>query len=366
MLKRILSTLKYYDWWLLVFCFILLTIGIIIIYSIGVNTSPTDLSRFYKQIIFAIIGIVIMICISYMDYRILNNYATIFYLVGGFLLLAVLFFGTTISGTTGWFILGFFSFQPVEVAKICLLAFLARFFSINFSMDKVQNIVLSAIFAGIFILLVLKQPDLGSALIFISLWIGFLLLSRVKKSQLLIIFALMIIVAVSSWFLVLKDYQKQRIITFINPASDSLKRGYNVMQAKISVGSGKIIGRGLGLGSQSQLNFLPEQDADFIFAVIAEELGLIGSGLVIILFGMIFYRIWKLLKHAQDDFTQYLVSGILIMLFTQTTINIGMNIGLMPVTGLPLPWISAGGTSLVINLALIGILQSIYKRQNLT
>jgi len=205
------------------------------------------------------------------------------------------------------------------------------------------------------------QPDMGSALIFLALWIGFLLLSHIRKTQLLILFLILALLATSSWFLILKDYQKERIVTFLNPSSDSLNTGYNVIQSIIAIGSGKILGRGLGLGPQSQLNFLPEQEADFIFAVISEELGFIGSSIVLILFGLIFYRIWLLAKHSSNDFTLYLINGILIILFTQTVINIGMNIGMMPVTGLPLPWVSAGGSSLVINLLLVGILENIHQ-----
>jgi len=363
MLKKFFYSLKYYDWWLISFVLVLVIFGIIIIYTVGINSDPTDLSRFYKQAIFALAGIIIMFFVSFFDYRILNNYAYILYGLGVILLVAVLFLGTNIRGTTGWFALGPISFQPVELAKIFLLIFLARFFSTRgFAMDKVKNIVLSALFTGIFVVLVILQPDLGSALIFLVLWISFLLLSRVKKSHLAILFLILIILALSSWFLILKDYQKDRIITFINPSADSLKSGYNVIQSVIAIGSGNFFGRGLGLGPQSQLNFLPEQEADFIFAVIAEELGFIGAFLIITLFGFIFYRLWRIIKGAQDDFTLYLANGILVIIFTQAIINIGMNLGLMPVTGLPLPFVSAGGSSLIVNLTLVGILESIYKK----
>lgn len=367
MWKRILLTLKNYDWWLVGFIFLLLIIGIVIIYSIGINSEAPDNSRFYKQIIFAIIGIILMFVISFFDYRILNNYSLIFFGGGIILLISVLLFGSTIRGTSGWFVIGPVSIQPIEICKIFFVAFLARFFSLkSFSMNQVKNIALSGLITAIYVILGILQPDLGSVFIFIFIWLGFILLSNIKKSQLLMLFLLLFFIAIISWFFVLKDYQKSRIVIFINPASDSLKRGYNVIQSTIAIGSGKFFGRGLGLGPQSQLNFLPEQDADFIFAVVAEELGLVGAMLIISLFGLIFYRIWRLAKRTQDDFTLYLINGILIILFGQTVINIGMNIGLMPVTGLTLPWVSAGGSSLVTNFILIGILESVYKRQNLT
>lgn len=367
MLRKLFFSFRTYDWWLATFVLILIIFGIVIIYSVGINSDTSDLSRFYKQIIYGVIGIVLMLLVSSIDYRIFNNYAYILYGIGFVLLLGVLIFGSTVRGTTGWFIIGPLSFQPVELTKIILVVFMARFFSIKtFEMDKIGNILLSAAFAGLFVLLVIMQPDLGSALIFMSLWLGFILLSNIKKSQLLVLFLILLILASSSWFILLKDYQKERILTFVNPASDSLNTGYNVIQSIIAVGSGKFMGRGLGLGPQSQLNFLPEQEADFIFAVIAEELGFIGAFFIILLLSLIFFRIWQITKKSQDDFTLYLANGILIILFVQTVINIGMNIGLMPVTGLPLPWVSAGGTSLVINLILIGILESVYQRQHLT
>jgi rod shape determining protein RodA len=362
MFKKALLSLRGYDWWLFSFVLILIIFGVLIIYSVGINSADQDLSRFYKQIIFAIAGLIILFIMGFTDYRIFNTYAYICYILGAVLLILVLIFGSNIRGTTGWFSLGFVSFQPVELAKIMLVAFLARFFSQkSFSMDKFKNIFISGLYTGFYMLLVLMQPDMGSALIFLALWIGFLLLSHIRKTQLLILFLILALLATSSWFLILKDYQKERIVTFLNPSSDSLNTGYNVIQSIIAIGSGKILGRGLGLGPQSQLNFLPEQEADFIFAVISEELGFIGSSIVLILFGLIFYRIWLLAKHSSNDFTLYLINGILIILFTQTVINIGMNIGMMPVTGLPLPWVSAGGSSLVINLLLVGILENIHQ-----
>lgn len=363
MLKKLLLSLRYYDWWLFTFVLILITFGILIIYSIGINSDPLDLSRFYKQVTFALIGLVIMGVISVTDYRTFNTYAYILYIVGFLSLVFVLIFGTTIRGTTGWFSLGMVSFQPVELAKIMLLAFLARFFSQkSFSMNKTGNIILSAIYTALYVFLVILQPDIGSALIFIALWLGFLLLSHVKKSQLMILTLILAILVTASWFVLLKDYQKERIITFFHPSSDSLHRGYNVIQSTVAIGSGKLIGRGLGLGPQSQLNFLPEQEADFIFAVIAEEFGFIGAFIIILLFSLIFYRIWRLIHKIHNDFSLYLTCGILIILFTQTIINIGMNIGLMPVTGLPLPWVSAGGSSLVINMLLLGIVENIHQK----
>jgi rod shape determining protein RodA len=365
-MKKLFFSVRHYDWWLFTCVFILTIFGILIIYSVGTSTESAGLIKFYKQIIFAVFGIIALLLISCIDYRFFSNYAYILYALGILILISVLF-SSPIRGTAGWFVLGPISIQPVEIAKIFLVIFLARFFSLQaFSMDRVKNIIISVMFVGIYVFLVLLQPDLGSALIFIALWIGFLLLSNANKKQLIILALILAIIAISSWFIILKDYQKERILTFIDPSRDSLDTGYNVIQSITAIGSGKLFGRGLGLGPQSQLDFLPEQEADFIFAVICEELGFFGALMIIIFFTFIFYRIWNIAKNAHDDFTSYFAYGILIIIFFQSIINIGMNIGIMPVTGLPLPWISAGGSSLLVNMILIGLLESVYQHENLT
>ncbi|MBU0731780.1 rod shape-determining protein RodA [Patescibacteria group bacterium] len=366
-LKQYFSLIKQYDWWIFGLVLLLITFGLVIIYSIGTNAEIPDLSRFNKQLIFFGIGFIAMILFSLVDYRMLSSYAYVFYIVGFIILVLLLIFGTTIRGTTGWFVLGGISIQPVEFVKLLFVIFMARFFSDKaLQMDQWKNIGLSAVFTGSMVGLVMLQPDLGSALIFIAIWLGLLLMQKVKWYKLVIIFLILIMIATSGWLFFLEDYQKQRIMTFIDPALDPLGTGYNVTQSIIAVGSGRLLGRGLGLGPQSQLEFLPESEADFIFAVIAEELGFLGAGFVLLLFCFLFYRIWRIIRGTTDDFAVMLGSGIFIIFLTQTLINIGMNLGLMPVTGLPLPFISAGGSSLIVSLSLIGILQSIRIRENLT
>ncbi|MFH1781008.1 MAG: rod shape-determining protein RodA [Patescibacteria group bacterium] len=365
--RQYFRIIKHYDWWLFGLVFLLLIFSLVIIYSIGSNLDPPDLSRFNKQLIFAGLGLVMFVIFSFIDYRLLSSYAYIFYIIAIIVLLAVLIFGTTIRGTTGWFNFGFFSFQPVEFVKILYLIFIAQYFSGKANrLDSLKNILFSGLYTGILVGLVILQPDLGSALIFMAIWLGLLLVQKIKWINLLIIGVILMLIAGVGWFGFLQDYQKNRILTFVDPAQDPLGTGYNVTQAMIAVGSGNFIGRGLGLGPQSQLNFLPETEADFIFAVIAEELGFLGSGAMLIFFGLFFWRIWLIIKRSSDDFGTLLAAGILILFFTQTLINVGMNMGLMPVTGLPLPFISAGGSSLIASFAMVGILQSIYIRNNLT
>jgi rod shape determining protein RodA len=194
------------------------------------------------------------------------------------------------------------------------------------------------------------------------LWFGMLFLIGVKKSHLLIILLIISLLLVGAWFFAFKDYQKARIISFLNPSSDPLGRGYNILQSKIAVGAGGLFGRGLGFGSQSQLKFIPESQTDFIFAVIAEELGFVGIFLVLGIFGIFFWRAIKIAKKVRDDFASFLILGISVLFLIQIFINVGMNIGLVPVAGIGLPFLSYGGSSLVVNLAMVGIIESIAAR----
>lgn len=355
------SILKNFDWLLWVVVFLLIAVGLATIYSIGKSNNIPSLSGFWRQLASVGIGLVFLFVLSFISFRIWKNYAFVFYSLGALFLVVVLFFGTEIGGTKGWLSIFGFTLQPVEFAKIFLVIFLAYYFSKNqnniFSFKK---ILVSGALAGIYIILTLLQPDMGSALIMGLSWLGILFFIKTKKSHLLIIILAIILAAVVSWFFVLQDYQKTRITTFINPQADPLGSGYNVTQSVIAVGSGNLTGRGLGLGPQSQLNFLPTQETDFIFSVISEELGFVGAALIIVLFLILFWRLFNILRKCrQEAFGGIFIVGAIIMLFVQFLINVGMNIGVMPVTGLPLPFVSLAGTSMIVNLALIGVIQSI-------
>lgn len=279
------------------------------------------------------------------------------------MLTAVLFLGKQIHGAISWFSFAGFSFQPVELAKLIMIIIFAKYFAKHASqIHRWRYIIVSGIYLILPIALILMQPDLGSIIILIAIWLGISLMAGIRLKNLLIIFLILIIITANAWMLFLKDYQKNRILTFLNPKSDPLGRGYHVIQSIIAVGSGGLFGRGLGYGSQSQLNFLPEQHTDFILASIAEELGFVAIFFIIILFGLIFFRGFKIILRAPDNFGRFLGLGIIIYLFTHVIINIGMNIGLLPITGIPLPLLSYGGSNLLITLISIGLLQSIRKR----
>jgi rod shape determining protein RodA len=212
--------------------------------------------------------------------------------------------------------------------------------------------------------MVLLQPDLGSAVILVLFWFLFLIfVSGIKWRHLLLFILIFLLVAVIFWSFILADYQKERIKTFLNPSLDPFKSGYNVFQSIIAIGSGKFFGKGLGLGAQSQLRFLPSNHTDFIFAVIAEEFGFIGVLILFSAFGLFFYRGFRILSKVGDSFAEMLVIGILTLIFIETTINLAVTLGLAPVIGITLPFVSYGGSSLVIHLAMAGILESIAIRQ---
>ncbi|MFH1392572.1 MAG: rod shape-determining protein RodA [bacterium] len=345
------------DWVINGIVFLLLCFGLSAIYS----ASPDN---FYRQAIFCLIGFVLMFLVSRINYHNLKNYTLLLYCLAIILLLLVLVFGHKIRGASSWFNLGKFGFQPVELAKLIMIIVLAKYFSQNsHNIYKWRTIITSALYLILPVGLIFLQPDMGSAFVFIVIWLGINLAAGIRLKHLCIIFLILIITASASWYFLLKDYQKNRFIVFLNPALDPLGRGYNIIQSIIAVGSGSFFGNGLGYGSQSRLDFLPEQHTDFIFAAIAEELGFIGAFFIIILFGLLFSRCFRILFKTEDNFGQFLVLGIIIYLFTHVFINIGMNIGLMPITGIPLPMISYGGSNLLITLIAIGLLQSIRNGQ---
>lgn len=362
MLKRIIDTLKRLDWLLMIAMFFLITFGLLAIYSVDLSKSA-DLTNFKKQVWFAGIGFVLFFLFSFINYK--NLYSTAKYLYWGCmgLLVAVLFLGSTIRGSRAWFQLLGFNFQPAEAAKIILIIWLAKFLAAHArELQLWRYLIASAIFAGIPIFLIIIQPDFGSAMILAALWLILVLVAGLKKSHVFSLVGVITVIFIVSFLFVFKDYQKQRIMTFFNPNRDPLGSGYNVTQSIIAVGSGQFTGKGMALGSQSQLKFLPEAQTDFIFAVIAEEWGFLGIGAVFILWALMFYRLAKHAVSCHDNFGLFLILGILIILFSQSAVNMGMNLGMAPVTGVSLPFIGYGGSSLIASMIMIGIAESVIAR----
>ena len=360
---RIPGFSRQFDWMLAVAVFVLVLLGLAAIYSVALSQESADFLFVKKQLIALLIGVVLFAVFAFSNYRLLRSYSAVLYFLGVLLLILVLIFGVTVRGTTGWFSLLGFSFQPVELMKIILVVVLARYFA-----DRARRqlgwreIIESGGLTAVPVGLVLLQPDLGSALVLVFIWGFVLIMSGLKKRHALALFASGTVVFVMSWLFLFADYQKARILTFLNPTADPLGQGYNVTQAIIAIGSGQWFGRGLGFGSQSQLKFLPEAQTDFIFAVIAEELGFLGVALVLSAFALLFLRIIRLAKLSTDNFTSYLLLGIGGSLFFQFVVNVGMNLGLLPVTGIALPFVSYGGSALISALLMLGIVESIALR----
>src|SRR3989344_3298043 len=361
--KKYFTGLKSFDWVLFGAVFLLVCFGLAAIYSISISSDQPEFGNFSKQIIFFLIGLGFLFSLSFFNYHYWHDYGLIFYFAAAGLLVLVLFFGLTVHGTSGWFNFFGFNFQPVELAKVALIVVLARFLSQRASAVKeLKTFYLSAALAGWFFLLVILQPDFGSAVILFLIWFFLVLLAGVNKKYLIISILILLFGAALAWFFFFQDYQRDRILTFLNPQADPYNRGYHVRQATIAVGAGGWLGRGLGFGSQSQLKFIPAAQTDFIFAVIAEELGFFGVSLVIILWTVIFYRLGRAALRTKDDFATIFIVGVSIVFFTQVMINIGMNVGLLPVTGIALPFLSYGGSFLVVSLMLVGVVQSMVAR----
>ncbi|MFC1645412.1 rod shape-determining protein RodA [Patescibacteria group bacterium] len=346
------------DWVLISSVLLLLGVGLLTLYSIS-TVQDSGLNIFQRQLVFAIGGIFLMFFISFIDYQYFASYTRAIYIITIILMIAVLVFGSSIRGTVGWIDFGFFRLQPVELAKIFLIISLASFFSRKKGeLGDLAKIISSAVVAGIIIGLVMMQPDFGSSVILMGIWGTMLLFSGIDKKY---VFSLLIIGLISvavGWFL-LAPYQKERVVNLFNPERDPMGTGYNVIQSIVAVGSGGAIGKGIGQGTQSQLNFLPEKHTDFIFAVIVEESGFVGAVFVMSLFVVLFYRMKKIAENAYDNFGYLIAIGVMIMFFLQILINVGMNLGIMPVTGITLPILSYGGSSLVSIFISLGILLNI-------
>lgn len=347
-----------FDWSLFLLPVILSIFGIVIIFTISYGSGK---NLALSQSIFLILGLIIAISLSFVDYRTIKGLYLILYLITLALLVYVYFFGKHSLGAARWIDFGFFQLQPSEIFKPVLLIVLAKFFA-DWKEINLRKIIFMLVLVAIPLVLILKQPDLGTTLVIFVGFLVVLFLSPIKKIYLVIALAILLCLSPLAWRY-LRPYQKNRIVAFINPSADPQGVGYNVSQAKIAVGSGGFWGQGLGKGSQSSLNFLPVVYADFIFAGTAEATGFIGSTFLILIFCSLVIRIIIIARISKDDFGMYLAGGVAAIFFFQMLVNIGMNMGIMPVTGIPLPFVSYGGSAMLVNFACIGILQSIYIRR---
>ena len=366
MFNRISLYLKNLDWVIFFSVLLLIAFGLTELYSIALGQEKFNLLNFEKQVIFMVVGLILVFLFSFIDYYNFRSFSNYLYLAGVLSLIGVLFFGRTIRGTTGWFDIFNLSVQPVEFVKMVLIIFLARYFSsVSIKISPLKHLLISGGGTLLLVALVLRQPDFGSAALLFLVWLVMIAAVGFKKKYLLVICLILVLAFLSGWLFFFQDYQKERILTFLNPTFNPLNQGYNITQAIIAVGAGGLTGRGVGFGSQSQLKFLPESQNDFIFAVIAEELGFLGVFLVTFFFGVLIYRLIASIKKLNNDFAIYYIIGVTALIFIEMFINIGMNIGLLPVVGISLPFLSYGGSAIISSLMMIGIAQSIIIRSKI-
>lgn len=348
--------------WLLFFSTIFITLaGILTMGSFGAESA-----YFYKQIIWIIISILVFFTLSLFDYRFLKRTGVVItiFAISIFMLSALFVVGKVAGGAQSWFSVGGVSFQPADFIKLIVIILLAKYFSKrHIEIANIRHIFVSGLYVFIVFVLVALQPDFGSALIIFLIWFGLILLSGISKKHLLAVFVLGSVAFITLWNFGLQDYQKARIANFIHPLSDIRGTGYSAYQSTIAVGSGQITGKGIGYGTQSKLSFLPEYQTDFIFAAYAEEWGFLGVLLLFSLFGIMIWRVIRLAYYGATNFEILFGCGIAIMFISHFLVNVGMNIGIMPVTGITFPFMSYGGTNLLTSFIGLGILMGMRRYQ---
>lgn len=332
--------------------FLLLSIGILVIFS-----SSKELA--IQQAIFTGVGLIFFLLVSQLELQSIKKLIKPLYILILIMLIVVLVLGFETRGSLRWIPLGIFNIQPSEFAKPILILVLAKFWSER--SPNWTNILKSLLWFAPFFILVFKQPDLGSALTLIAIWLGILLVTHISIRKILVLALVILFVIPTSWSF-LHNYQRERILSFLAPESDPLGRGYNLIQSTIAVGSGELFGRGLGRGTQSRLQFLPEFRTDFIFASIAEEMGFVGSLLILALYLFLLFYLLRVAQRLNSSFSVFIVMGVVSMFLFQVFVNIGMNVGLLPITGITLPLISYGGSSVVATLLSLGMVASCAKK----
>ncbi len=357
-MKRAELALGRIDWLLVCFIAPIIVAGLLTMKSF---VPGDDAGFFIRQIVWTVVSFGVFFGFSFIDFRFLKqtNILMAIFLLSCFILLMLFVVGHVSNGVKSWFNFGLFYFQPADVMKLTLILILAKYFSRrHVEIRDFKHIFISGLYAFIPLVLVLLQPDFGSAMIIGLIWFGMILVSGISKTHLFVIIISGALIFMSLWTFVFAPYQKARIMNFINPLSDIHGTGYNAFQSTVAVGSGQVLGKGLGFGTQSRLQFLPQPQTDFIFAAFAEEWGLVGCIAILLLYLFVIWRILYLASYGFSNFETLFGVGIAIFFMSHILINVGMNLGLMPITGIPLPFMSYGGSHLLTEFMALGILMS--------
>ena len=345
------------DWTILAPAVVLALLGILTMSTFGAGASLAP-----RQLFWLVVAAVAYVALATLDMRFIRRTPVVMgaYLLSLALLALLLLVAHPILGAKAWFTLGPISFQPADFAKIALIALLAKYLSRrHVEIGDFRHIIVSGAYALAIIVLIMTEPDLGNAIIFSAVWLGMMLISGISKKHLALIGAAALVVGVALWFGGLHQYQRERIISFINPAGDIHGAGYNAYQAKVAVGSGGLFGKGIGYGTQSKLRFLPEYQTDFIFAAFAEEWGFVGVCLLLAIYALVFVRLAQIARASATNFDSFFTLGVLILFAAQVFIHSGISLGLLPVTGTTIPFMSSGGSHLVMEFAALGIITSL-------
>ncbi|OGG41038.1 hypothetical protein A2118_02640 [Candidatus Kaiserbacteria bacterium GWA2_50_9] len=347
----------FFDWTLFLPALTLSLVGILTMSTFGQGASLAP-----RQLLWLAIAASTYFILATFDMRFIRRVSIVMalYATAFVLLTLLLFVAHPVMGARAWFSFGPISFQPADFAKLALIALLAKYLSRrHVEIGDFRHIIVSGAYALTLTLLILVEPDMGNAIIFGALWLGMMLVSGISKKHLAFLGFIALIVASLLWFEGLKPYQRTRIISFVNPAADIRGSGYNAYQAKIAVGSGELWGKGIGYGTQSKLRFLPEYQTDFIFAAYAEEWGFLGVVLLLSLYALLFVRLGQIARAAATNFDAFFTIGVLILFAAHVAIHVGISLGLLPVTGQTIPFMSSGGSHLVLEFALLGIVTSL-------
>ena len=345
------------DWTLFLPIFALSLLGILTMHTFGQGASLAP-----RQLLWLAIATLVYLTLVHIDVRFIRRTSVVLVLYGlsVVLLALVLIVAHPIMGARAWFSFGPISFQPADLAKLALVALLAKYLSRrHVEIGDWRHVLVTGAYGGVLAFLILMEPDLGNTIIFGTLWLGVMLVSGINKRHLTIILLLGVLASVLLWYGGLEPYQRTRILSFVNPAGDIQGAGYNAYQAKIAVGSGELLGKGVGYGTQSKLRFLPEYQTDFIFAAFAEEWGFIGVMILLALYALLFVRLAQIAQASATNFDAFFTLGVLILLAAHVVIHTGINLGLLPVTGTTIPFMSSGGSHLVLEFALLGIVTSL-------